>query len=200
MWQQAFFTAVRGFYHQRSGIATGPPFTSYSRPRAFHPDDGVKVYQANVSLLEVDMGLGDRPAFEALTSTKTDQIVPNAWGGYFDAGDWDRRIQHLAVPRGLLELHNLFPNYFKPVNLKIPESTNSLPDILDEALWSLDFFRRLQTADGGIRGGIESAEHPKFGEASWQESQTVMAYAPDVWSSYLYAGVASSGGLHFGPV
>lgn len=190
-WQQAFFTAVRGFYHQRSGIAIGPPFTSYSRPRAFHPDDGVKVYQAEVSLLEVDMGLGSRPTFAALTETKTNQTLPNAWGGYFDAGDWDRRIQHLAVPRGLLELHNLFPAYFKSVNLNLPESNNALPDILDEALWSLDFFRRLQTTDGGIRGGIESAEHPKFGEASWQESQTVIAYAPDVWSSYSYAGVAA---------
>ncbi|MGB3297897.1 MAG: glycoside hydrolase family 9 protein [Phormidesmis sp.] len=190
-WKQAFFTAVRGFYHQRSGIAIGPPFTSYSRPRAFHPDDGVKVYQADVSLLEVDMGLGSRPTFAALAETKTNQTLSNAWGGYFDAGDWDRRIQHLVVPRGLLELHNLFPAYFKSVNLNLPESNNALPDILDEALWSLDFFRRLQTADGGIRGGIESAEHPQFGEASWQESQTVIAYAPDVWSSYSYAGVAA---------
>jgi endoglucanase len=191
VWKQAFFTSVRGFYHQRSGISIGPPFTDFQRPRAFHPDDGVKVYQSQVSLLEVDMGLGTTSAFEALSETKTNQIVPNAWGGYFDAGDWDRRIQHLAVPRGLLELNNLFPEYFKTTALNLPESNNSLPDIIDEALWSLDFFRRLQTADGGIRGGIESADHPKFGEASWQESLTVMAYAPDVWSSYLYAGVAA---------
>jgi endoglucanase len=190
-WKQAFFTSVRGFYHQRSGIAIGQPFTDFQRPRAFHPDDGVKVYQSRVSLSEVDMGLGTTSAFKALVDTKTEQIVPNAWGGYFDAGDWDRRIQHLAVPRGLLELNNLFPEYFKTTALNIPESGNSLPDILDEALWSLDFFRRLQTEDGGIRGGIESADHPKFGEASWQESLAVMAYAPDVWSSYVYAGVAA---------
>ena len=190
-WQQAFFTAARGFYHQRSGIKIGWPYTEFSRPRAFHPDDGVKVYQAEVSLLEVDMGLGSRPTFESLADTKTNQIVSDAWGGYFDAGDWDRRIQHLSIPRGLLELHNLFPDYFKAVELNIPESGNAFPDLLDEALWSLDFFRRLQTADGGIRGGIETTEHPPFGEASWQSSLPVMAYAPDVWSSYLYAGVAA---------
>ncbi len=190
-WKQAFFTSARGFYHQRSGIAIGAPFTDFQRPRAFHPDDGVKVYQSGASLLEVDMGLGTAPTFEALVAAKTDQIVPNAWGGYFDAADWDRRIQHLAIPRGLLELNNLFPEYFDAISLNLPESNNALPDVLDEALWSLDFFRRLQTADGGIRGGIESAEHPKHGETSWQESLTVMAYAPDVWSSYLYAGVAA---------
>ncbi len=191
VWDQAFFISARGFYHQRSGIEIGPPFTQFTRPRAFHPDDGVKIYQANISLLEVDMGLGTRSAFESLVNTQTNKTVPNAWGGYFDAGDWDRRIQHLTVPRSLLELNNLFPQHFRSISLNIPESTNALPDILDEALWSLDFFRRLQTEDGGIRGGIESAEHPNYGEASWQESLPVMAYAPDVWSSYLYAGVAA---------
>ena len=191
VWDDAFFISARGFYHQRSGIAIGAPFSDFTRPRAFHPADGVKVYQSEVSLLGVDMGIGEAPTFEALSASQTSEIVPNAWGGYFDAGDWDRRIQHLAVPRSLLELHNLFPEHFKPINLNLPESNNALPDIIDEALWSIDFFRRLQTKDGGIRGGIESAKHPNYGEASWQESLTVMAYAPDVWSSYLYAGVAA---------
>lgn len=191
-WADAFFASARGFYHQRSGIAIGEPHTPFSRPRSFHPDDGLRVYQSGATLQEVDMGIGSRDTFEALNSQKTDVVVPNAWGGYFDAGDWDRRIQHLTVPRSLLELHNLFPDYFKSVNLNIPESANALPDILDEALWSLDFFRRLQTPEGGIRGGIQSAaEGGVYGEASWQESLEVMAYAPDVWSSYLYAGVAA---------
>lgn len=77
------------------------------------------------------------------------------------------------------------------VDLNIPESQNHLPDVVDEALWGVDVFRRLQTGDGAIRGGIESAGHPRLGEASWQESQLVMAYAPDVWSSYQYAAVAA---------
>jgi endoglucanase len=194
-WQKAFFTAVRGFYHQRSGIAIGPPHSEFTRPRAFHPADGVKIYQSGVTLLNSDMGLGSSPTFAALSEGTTQTIVPNAWGGYFDAGDWDRRVQHLSIPRGLLELHNLFPDYFKSIKLNLPESDNSLPDIIDEALWSIDFFRRLQTPEGGIRGGIESAEHPKFGEASWQESLRVSAYAPDVWSSYSYAGVAARAAL-----
>jgi len=191
VWEEAFFTAARGFYHQRSGIPIGPPFSNFTRQRAFHPDDGVNVYQSGASLLDVNMGLGSEPTFEKLLATKTDEIVPNAWGGYFDAGDWDRRAQHLSVPRGLLELHNLFPAHFQQVALNLPESSNRLPDIIDEALWTVDFFRRLQTAEGGIRGGIESAEHPNRGETSWQESLPVLAYAPDVWTSYSYAGVAA---------
>ena len=89
------------------------------------------------------------------------------------------------------DLVDLYPDYFKSVNLNLPESNNNLPDILDEALWGLDVFRRLQTEDGGIPGGIESAGHPLGHEGSWQESQLIMAYGPGLWSSYVYANVAA---------
>ncbi|WP_052050148.1 glycoside hydrolase family 9 protein [Leptolyngbya sp. KIOST-1] len=193
-WQQAFYLAARGFYHQRSGIALGPPYTDVVRPRPFHPDDGVTVYHSNTGLMDTGNGLNaqgtDEGNFANLVKGKTTIPVDNAWGGYFDAGDWDRRIQHLEVARWLLELIELFPQPME-LALNIPESDNDLPDLLDEALWGVDFFRRLQTPEGGIRGGIESEEHPRRGETSWQESLSIMAYAPDPWSSYIYAGVAA---------
>jgi endoglucanase len=108
-----------------------------------------------------------------------------------DAGDWDRRIQHLIVSRYLLDLADLFPDTFAQIGLNIPESKGGLPDVVSEALFNLDCYRRMQTADGGIRGGIESSQHPREGEGSWQESLTVLAYAPGVWSSHWYAGVAA---------
>ncbi|MEM9535485.1 MAG: glycoside hydrolase family 9 protein [Cyanobacteria bacterium P01_E01_bin.45] len=194
-WLDAFYISARGFYHQRSGIALGPPYTDVTRPRPFHPDEGLQVFHSTTPLMDTKNGLNakgtDTSNFENLLRGKTDDIVPNAWGGYFDAGDWDRRIQHLNVARGMLELLEQFPEPFTALNLDLPESANDLPDVLDEALWGIDFFKRMQTEDGGIRGGIESAGHPRRGEASWQESQTVMAYAPGPWSSYIYAGVAA---------
>ncbi len=193
-WQQAFHLAARGFYHQRSGIALGPPYTDIVRPRPFHPDDGVIVYQSTTGLMDTGNGLNaqgtDDGNFGNLVEGRTNTTVANAWGGYFDAGDWDRRVQHLDVARWLLELLELFPEPME-LALNIPESSNNLPDLLDEVLWGVDFFRRLQTPEGGVRGGIESAEHPRRGETSWQESQPIMAYAPDPWSSYIYAGVAA---------
>jgi endoglucanase len=192
VWESAFYVSVRGLLHQRSGIELGPPYTDYERPRPFHPQDGVKIYQSTVPLMETRMGLkGDVNVFEALKATRTEELVPEAWGGWFDAGDWDRRIQHLEVSLLLLELALLHPDYFSQITLNLPESDNALPDVVDEALWGLDVFKRLQLPNGAIRGGIESAEHPKSYEASWQESLTVMVYGPDVWSSYTYAGVAA---------
>ncbi|MEM0980514.1 MAG: glycoside hydrolase family 9 protein, partial [Cyanobacteria bacterium P01_H01_bin.58] len=192
-WEDAFYTSVRGLYHQRSGIALEQPYTDYERPRPFHPDDGVVVYQSTATLMDTSEGLNlnGQSSFDALTAGITDEVLSEAWGGWFDAGDWDRRIQHVSVSRDLLELAASNLDYFAQLDLNLPESDNTLPDVIDEALWGLDFFRRLQTSEGGIRGGVESAGHPRGFEASWQESQTVMAYAPDMWSSYLYAGVAA---------
>lgn len=194
-WEKAFVTSARGLYHQRSGIAIGAPHSRYQRPRNMHPDDGVLVYESEVPLIDTGNGLNargqDKGNFYLLNQHRTKRTLENAWGGYADAGDWDRRIQHLLASRYFIELLEMFPHYFAEVSLNIPESQNTLPDILDEALWGLDFFRRLQTPEGGIRGGIESEEHTRFGEGSWQESQKLMVYEPGIWSSYIYAGVAA---------
>jgi endoglucanase len=195
VWRDAFQVSAKGLYFQRSGIPIGPPYSKFTRPRPFHPDDGVKVYHSTTPLMDSGNGLNargtDKGNFENLVKGLTTEIVPNAWGGYFDAGDWDRRIQHLDATNLLFELAEMLPQYFTDIKLNIPESKDDLPDIINEALWTLDFFKRLQTGEGGVRGGIESAEHPRRGEGSWQESLTVMAYAPDMWCSYLYAGSAA---------
>jgi endoglucanase len=77
------------------------------------------------------------------------------------------------------------------LNLPEDEAGNDLPDILDEALWNLAFYRRMQMPDGGVRGGIESTAHPRPGEASWQESLFVGAFAPDPVTSHLFAAKAA---------
>ncbi len=184
-WMDAFYVSVRGLYHQRSGIALGLPYTPFVRPRGFHPDDGVKVYETRPAKD------GERTVGFQRLGFKTDQIVPDAWGGYMDAGDWDRRPLHIYVPRLMLDLYDLSPSTFNKVNLNVPESTNDLPDLLDEALWLVDFCKRTQVQEGGIRPGINSSEHPRRGEGSWQESLDVLAYPPTVPMSYDYAGVAA---------
>jgi endoglucanase len=195
VWEDAFTVSARGFYHQRSGIELGPPYTTFRRPRPFHPADGVTVYASTCPLMNSGNGINylgtDKGNFGNLVKGKTDETVPKAWGGYMDAGDWDRRIQHLIVSRYLIDLADLFPVEFGKLGLNIPESNDGLPDVVSEALFNLDCYRRMQTAEGGIRGGIESSEHPREGEGSWQESLTVLAYAPGVWSSHVYAGVAA---------
>jgi len=198
IWTDAFRLSMKGFYHQRSGIPIGPPYGSYCRPRSFHPDDGVKVHHTNVSLLISSNGLDALEKckigtvdFEMLVDGVTDEIVPNAWGGYMDAGDSDRRIKHLDATRLHLELMELFPEFCATTTLSIPESDSDMPDLIHEVIYSIDVYRRMQRPDGAVRGGIEAAGHDKPHECSWHETHLVFAYQPDAWSSYIYAGVAA---------
>ena len=196
VWRKTLTHVMKGFYHQRSGLELKPPYTTFHRPRNLHPADGVRIFQSSTPLMDTRDGLDargtDADNFGNLVKgATTNEVGPEAWGGYADAGDWDRRIQHLEASRRQLDLLLEGGEQVARVKLSIPENTNPLPDVLDEVLWNLDFYRRLMTPEGGVRGGIESAEHPKDGEGSWQESWPIYAYAPDTWSSYLFAATAA---------
>lgn len=190
VWGDLAATVARAAYHQRSGIQLGPPHTSFVRPRPYHPDDGVVVVASDYSLLEARTST-DNTDFGRLVELRTDQVLPQAWGGHFDAGDWDRRIQHLWFARNLAELVMLHPERFADFELNIPESGDQVPDLLDEALWTVDLFRRLQADDGAISGGVEASEHPPANAASWVDDLAVMAYRPDPYATYIYAGVVA---------
>ncbi len=192
-WRDMSRLALRGIFHHRSGIAFEEPYTDWLRPRPHHPDDGVQVFQSNATLLETTMGMmgGSRNTFEALVEDATDVVVPHAWGGMMDAGDWDRRTQHMIVTRWLMEFYQMRPEYAWKIDTNIPESGNDLPDIVDEALWILDFFVRMQREDGAGSGGVESAEHPAPGDVSWNEILPVYAFAPDFWSTHALVATAA---------
>jgi endoglucanase len=193
-WEQAVHVSMLGFLSQRSGIAIGPPYIDYSRPRDMCPADGFKVFASKFSPFYATGDLNDTFKALAAPENRTDQLVPEAWGGYHDAGDWNPRDpEHLNATYQLIELYDLFPEFYDRMKLSLPpaEAQNTIPDILDEALWNLDLFRRLQQPDGGVRGGIESVADPRPGEASWQESLYVSAYPPDPRASYTFAAVAS---------
>ncbi len=186
VWTKAFQLSMKGLLHHRSGIELGPPLTDYKRPRNMHPADGVKVFASDGT--EAEGGW-----FKMLMERRTDRLLSEAWGGHMDAGDWDRNSAHPAAMWILVDLYELFPERIGGIKLALPESEakNAIPDILDEVLWNLDLYRRLQTAEGGIRGGIESTAHPRPGEASWQESLMLSAYAPDPKASFIYAATAA---------
>lgn len=203
VWRDVFKTSMHGFLSHRSGIKLGPPFTKYVRPRPMHPDDGVKVFQLDVTFWNGEADSVER-CLRRLVGPELDaaklKTRHDAWGGYMDAGDWDRRSQHLTATWLHLELLDLFPEFFEKTSLTLPpnEANDRLPDVLNEALWNLEFYRRLQGPDGGVGGGVESTSHPRPGEASWQESLLLGAFAPDPETSLRYAACAARAGRLLG--
>ena len=188
LWHDLTVLTSRSTYHQRSGIELGPPYTSFERPRPYHPEDGYTVFSNQRSLPDMTDAGHDR--FQVLAAGALPTFEPEAWGGHFDAGDWDRRIIHLWYSRNVNLLLHEFPE-LADLEANIPESGDAIPDLLDESLWTVDFYRRLQLGSGAIRGGIEASEHPRWQASSWLEDLESYVYAPDVQSSYLYAGVAA---------
>ena len=65
-------------------------------------------------------------------------------GWYQDAGDWDSYYSHLRVAQELLLAYEMAPRNFRDGELNIPESSNGVPDILDEAAWLPRFCYRLR--------------------------------------------------------
>jgi len=196
VWTRAFRKSMHGFLSHRSGMELKGDYTHYQRPRPMHPTDGVKVFELPITFWKGEASAVQESLNELLgptLDTANLKVYADAWGGYMDAGDWDRRSQHLTATYAHLELLDMFPQFFEGVSLALPpgEARDRLPDILNEALWNLDFFRRLQRPHGGVGGGVESTSHPRPGEASWQESLVLGTFAPDPESSLRYAACAA---------
>lgn len=186
VWEQAFLTQMRGLYNQRSGVALGPPYTNFRKPRDFHPDDGAVVTRSKYDVLSK----GGPQAYADMAKGDTGEVVKDAWGGYHDAGDWNpRRVTHMVTTLAQLELCELYPDYLGKLSLNIPPQPG-LPDIITEALFEIDCFKRLQLPDGAVPHGIETEGDPSAGEVSWLATQHGYVLAPNIRDSWLYAAVA----------
>ncbi len=189
VWQLAFLTQMKGLYNQRSGVELGPPYTSFKRPPDFHPNHGAVVTRSTYDALAD--GQYGRAFYKAVAEADTREPVPEAWGGYHDAGDWNpRRVTHMYTTLAQLELVELFPDYFNTLKLNIP-SMEGVPDIITEALFEIDCFRRIQHEDGAVPFGIETSGDPLFGELSWLSNQHAYVLAPNIRDSWLYAAAAA---------
>lgn len=124
-------------------------------------------------------------------------------GGWDDAADWDCRSMAFYLGARLLTYYEMSWAYWNGLDLETDNPKGlpgSVPDLLREVHHLLDFFRLLQEAwndAGGVPGakgvpaGVEYAEHPKSNETSFANTHPVYSWAPDVYTSYLFAGAAA---------
>jgi len=188
VWLKAFLIQMKGLYNQRSGVELGPPCTDFRKPRDFHPSEGAVVTRSTYDVLSKEDG---QQAYAEIGKHDTGQAVKDAWGGYHDAGDWNpRRVTHMYTTLAQLELCELYPGTFNALKLNIPPVAG-VPDMVAEALFEIDCFKRLQLPDGAIPYGIETDGDPLAGEVSWLSTQHAYVLAPNIRDSWLYAAVAA---------
>ena len=126
--------ALKAFYYIRASTPIEETFGGTWHRPAGHPDTQVEVHPSAAS--------ESRPAGSIISSPK----------GWYDAGDYNKYIVNSGITTGtLLSLYEDFPGYFDTLSLNIPESTNEIPDLLDEILWNLRWMMTMQDPnDGGV--------------------------------------------------
>jgi endoglucanase len=129
--------SLKAFYFNRASTALEARHAGrWARP-AGHPDTDVRVHASAAS--------AQRPEGTRIASPK----------GWYDAGDYNKYIVNSGITvYTLLSAWEQFPALFKAQQLDIPESNDGprdLPDVLDEALWNLEWMLTMQDpADGGV--------------------------------------------------
>ncbi|WP_170467427.1 glycoside hydrolase family 9 protein [Ruegeria arenilitoris] len=231
-YEEALRLAARWYFHQRSGCEITAPFgEGRTRPRNGHPEDGLTVWQTDLKLGFMRDGYGEARAPKALsenvnalggsdTAPERSSMEPNpdAWGGWHDAGDWDRRVQHMDAVFHMADIVETF-RHCQNLDLNLPESGKPfshadvvsrkndadmgdgetvLPDLIHEALWGASLWRRTQREDGSIIGGVEYSVSGILGSVSWNPVQKTYAYGPEEWAAYRFAyGAAKLGHVVF---
>jgi len=116
----------------------------------------------------------------------------DATGGWHDAGDYDRAGWHIFVATSLLDAYDAFPFIFADGDSNIPESTNGIPDILDEVRWGLEWFKRMQDpADGGLYYRIETVNYGQCMPEEDAQQLYAMAKYPK-YTMWFAAGAAQA--------
>lgn len=84
----------------------------------------------------------------------------NTSKGWYDAGDYGRYIVNSGITTyTLLSLFEHYPEYFKTLKWNIP-AEGTLPDLLAEIKYNLDWMLTMQDTDGGVFHKLTSLEFP----------------------------------------
>jgi len=115
---------VKGLYYQRCGCELEEKHAGRFSHKICHTGKAALVHDENVSI--------------------------DVSGGWHDAGDYGRYVIPGAVTVShMLYSYEFFPDAFAD-NLNIPESSNGIPDILNECRWELEWMLKMQRDDGGL--------------------------------------------------
>lgn len=126
--------SLKGFYYQRASMPLIAQYAGKWARAEGHPDTAVFVHSSAVSLL--------RPEGAKISVSR----------GWYDAGDYNKYIVNSGISTStLLSAFEDHTVYFKQLNTNIPESSNAVPDILDEAIYNLRWMLTMQDPnDGGV--------------------------------------------------
>jgi endoglucanase len=187
--EKLFYYHARGLFHQRSGIEKKAPQTQWPMKNNQYITWEAPFPGEDKNLDGFKDSVGNWASLSAFNICNYQyRNIPHreVYGGWWDAADWDRRSYHLQCVQSLASAYLMYPTKFTDNQLDLPESGNGIPDILSEAMWGADVWRRAQRPEGGVGLWIECAHHPTQTDAAAEESKFCMA-EPTAYGSLHYA-------------
>lgn len=126
--------ALKAYYYNRASTALDVDYAGDWARAAGHPDTHVLVHAS------------------AATAERPEGTVISAPKGWYDAGDFGKYVVNSGISTyTLLAALEHFGEFYASQNVGIPESGNNIPDILDEAMWNLEWMLDMQDPnDGGV--------------------------------------------------
>lgn len=122
--------------------------------------------------------------------TPTDAYA-EVYGGWHEAGDFCKQIASGACAV-LLLLHSytMFSDVFGE-DTNIPESSNGIPDVLDEARWEIEWFFTMQEKNGGVHYTTFPWRHPPLKFMPEDDETTYYVYKTALESTAMVAQVTA---------
>jgi endoglucanase len=138
--------ALKGLYYQRCGTSIPSEYGGFWTHGPCHDHgDGIASY-------------------DWVTTGGVPGGYRNTIGGWHDAGDYGKYSTNNAYTVGiLLQAYEQFGSRFGYDDCGIPESGNGVPDLLDEARWSLEWMLKMQDGDGSVRHRESTANYTLLG-------------------------------------
>lgn len=152
LYAQLKIDALHYFYLSRSGIELVPEYAgeAWARRAGHLSDNDVTCYAGTDADGRTWEGCDYR-----LDASK----------GWYDAGDYGKYVVNSAISVWtLMNLYEKLPDAFPDASMSIPENTNSVPDILDEVRWNLEFMLGMQVPEGEDLAGMV---HHKLHNLQW---------------------------------
>lgn len=123
---------IKSYYYNRASMAIESTYGGKWARAAGHPDNSVSVHAS---------------AATTATPAGTKFASPRGW---YDAGDYNKYIVNSGISTfTLLSLYEHYPTYFDTLRINLPESNNSIPDLLDEVLWNVRWMLTAQDPKDG---------------------------------------------------
>ncbi len=177
LFDEAFKVAMQGMFYLRMGCEEKPVGDN---PRARRPlfKQGVEPDGFEVFISKKDMVTGTNPDNRNYYSEEiTGDVAKETWGGWCDAYDNDQRPPNFITVFDILLTYYLNPDIYKDNQLYVTEINNAIPDILDEALYEIDWWLRMRDANGRYLTGLTNITDHKVNYAG----------APCAWQGYCVA-------------